>query len=58
MCRAHRHMLMHTDNGGVDHLNSRIMGGGKCIYDTAPDIGMPAVNEPVAASGVVAEHFR
>jgi hypothetical protein len=28
-------MLMHTDNGGVDHLDSRIMGGGECIYDTA-----------------------
>jgi hypothetical protein len=30
-------MLMHADDGGVDHLNGHIMGGGKCIYDAAPD---------------------
>jgi hypothetical protein len=34
---------MHADNEGVDHLDSRIMGGGKCIYDTAPDAGPPLV---------------
>jgi hypothetical protein len=27
-------MLMHADNRGVDHLDSRILGGGQCIDDT------------------------
>ena len=43
-------MLMHADNGGVDHLDSRIMGGGKCIYDTAPYAGPPPADEAVVAS--------
>jgi hypothetical protein len=47
-------MLMHTDNGSVDHLDSRIMGGG----DTAPDAGALPANEAVVASGVGAERFR
>ena len=29
-------MLMHADNGGVDHLDSGIMGSGKYVYDAAP----------------------
>jgi hypothetical protein len=45
-------MLMHTDNGGVDHLDSRIMGYGECIYDAAPDTSLPPANESVVASGV------
>ena len=32
-------MLMHVDNGGVDHLDSGIMGSGKCVYDA--DINLP-----------------
>jgi hypothetical protein len=49
---------MHADNGGVDHLDSRIMGGGKCIYDTAPDAGPPPVHETIVASGVGTKRFR
>jgi hypothetical protein len=30
-------MLMDADNRSVDHLDSRIMGNGECVYDTAPD---------------------
>ena len=45
-------MLMHADNGGVDHLNSGIMCGGKCVYDAAPDTGPPPPNEAVVARGV------
>jgi hypothetical protein len=26
-------MLMHADNGRVDHLDSGIMSSGKCVYD-------------------------
>jgi hypothetical protein len=33
---------MHADNGGVDHLDSGIMGSGKCVYDAAPDTSPPA----------------
>jgi hypothetical protein len=29
-------MLMHSDNRGVDHLNSGIVSSGKCVYDAAP----------------------
>lgn len=27
---------MHADNGGIDHLDSGIMGAGKCVDDAAP----------------------
>jgi hypothetical protein len=36
---------MHADNG-VDHLESGIMGSGKCVYDTAPDTSPPPADEP------------
>jgi hypothetical protein len=51
-------MLMHADNGGVDHLDGHIMGGGKCIYDAAPDAGLPPANEAVVASRVGTKRFR
>jgi hypothetical protein len=34
-------MLMQADNGGIGHLDSRIMAGGKYIYNTAPYAGQP-----------------
>src|SRR3984893_4568092 len=46
-------MLMHADNGGVDHL-----GSGKCVYDAAPDTSPPPADEPVVASGVWAKRRR
>jgi hypothetical protein len=30
-------MLMHADSSGIDHLDSGIMGTGKCADDAAPD---------------------
>jgi hypothetical protein len=51
-------MLMHADNGGVDHLDSGIMGSGKCVYDAAPDTSPPPADEPVVASGVWAKRSR
>jgi hypothetical protein len=51
-------MLMHADNGGVDHLNSGIMGRGKCVYDAASDTSPSPADEPVAASGVWAKRRR
>jgi hypothetical protein len=35
-------MLMHANNRGIDHLNSGIMGRGKCIYDAAPYASLPS----------------
>jgi hypothetical protein len=32
-------MLMHADNGGVDHLDGRIMSGGECI-DNIPGLAL------------------
>jgi hypothetical protein len=49
---------MHADNGGVDHLNSGIMGSGKCVYDAAPDTSPPPAYESVVASGVWAKRLR
>ena len=43
---------MHADNGSVDHLDSGIMGSGKCVYDAAPDTSPPPADEAVVASGV------
>jgi hypothetical protein len=51
-------MLMHADNGGVDHLDSGIMGSGKRFYDTAPNTGPPPPNEAVVASGVWTKRRR
>jgi hypothetical protein len=49
---------MHADNGGVDHLDSRIMSSGECIYDTAPYTGPSPTNEAVVACGVGTECIR
>src|SRR5262245_548662 len=45
-------MLMHADNGGVDHLDSGVMGSGKCVYDAAPNTSPPPADEAVVACGV------
>ena len=51
-------MLMHTDNGGVDHLDSCIVGGGKCVYDAAPDTSPTPADETVIAGRVRAKMIR
>ena len=48
---------MHTDNGGVDHLDRGIMGGGKRAYDAAPDTRPPPTDEAVVACGVRTKHL-
>jgi hypothetical protein len=48
---------MHADDEGVDHRDSRIMRGGKCIYDSNPHGGPSPAYELVPAGGVwVAKH--
>ena len=49
---------MHTDNGGVDHLDSGIVGSGKCVYDAAPDTSPPPADETVIAGRVRAKMIR
>jgi len=49
---------MYADNGGVDHLDSRIAGSGKSVYETAPDTSPPPASEAVIAGGVPAERLR
>jgi hypothetical protein len=53
-----RSVLMHADNGGVDHLDSRIMSRGECIYDTTPYTSPSPTNEAVIAGGVGTERIR
>ena len=36
---------MDADNGGVDHLDSGIVGSSKCVYDAAPDTSPPPTDE-------------
>lgn len=45
-------MLMYADNRGVNHLDSGIMGSGKCVYDAAPDTSSPPPDKSVVACGV------
>lgn len=49
---------MYTDNEGVDHLDSGIMGSGKCVNDAAPDAGPSPADETVIASRVRAKMIR
>jgi hypothetical protein len=51
-------VLLHADNGGVDHLDSGIMGSGKCVYDAAPDTRPAPADEAVVARGVWTKRFR
>src|ERR1700733_3638156 len=50
-------MLMHADNGSVDHLDSGIMSSGKRVHDAAPDTRPPPADEPVVATGAWAKHL-
>ena len=49
---------MHADNGGIDHLDSGIMGSGKRFYDAAPDTSPPPADETVIAGRVRAKMIR
>jgi hypothetical protein len=49
---------MHSDNRDVDHLDSCIVGSGKCVYDAAPDTSPPPADETVISSGMRAERLR
>jgi hypothetical protein len=42
---------MHTDNGRVDHLYSRVMGACQFVHNLAPDARPPPANEAIVAGG-------
>ena len=44
-------MLMHADNGGVDHLDGGIATGGQRIHDPVPDASLPPTDKAMIASG-------
>ena len=37
-------VLVHADDGRVDHLNGGIMGSGERVHDPAPDTGPSPTN--------------
>jgi hypothetical protein len=45
-------MLMHVDNGRVDHLHRSIMSASQCVHDRGPNASTPPANEAVIAGGV------
>lgn len=45
-------MLMHAYSGGVDHLDSAVMGSGKRVHDAATDTSSSPADEAVVARGV------
>ena len=51
-------VLMHADDGCIDHLHRHVMTGGQRIHDPIPDASLPPTNEAVVASGAGAIGFR
>jgi hypothetical protein len=49
---------MHADDGGVDHLDSGIVGYGKRVYDAAPDARPAPSDEAIVTGGVGAKMIR
>jgi hypothetical protein len=50
-------VLVHANNGSIDHLHRRVMTGGQRIHDPVPKAGLPPLNETIIASGVEATGF-
>jgi hypothetical protein len=40
-------MLVHADDGGIDHLHSRIVSGGQNIHNPVPDASPPPADEAI-----------
>jgi hypothetical protein len=45
-------MLMHADDGGIDHLDSGIVSSGKRVYDATPDARPPPADDAIVTRGV------
>src|SRR5437868_10442552 len=44
-------VLVHADDGGIDHLYRRVMTGSKRIHDLVRDAWLPPPNEAIVTSG-------
>ncbi len=51
-------MLVHSHDGGMDHLHRRVMTGGQCIHDPVPYTSLPPTNEAIIESGARTIGFR
>ncbi|MEH2476845.1 hypothetical protein V1282_000202 [Nitrobacteraceae bacterium AZCC 2146] len=40
-------VLVHADEGGINHLYRRVMIGSKRIHDLVPDASLPPPNEAI-----------
>ncbi len=44
-------VLVHADDGGINHLYRRVMTGSKRIHDLVPDASLPPPNEAIVTGG-------
>ena len=44
-------VLVHSDDGGVNHLYRRVMTGSQRIHDLVPDASLPPPNEAIVTGG-------
>src|SRR5260370_13876350 len=51
-------VLMHADNGRVDHLHRGVMSPGECAHDLGPDARSSPANEAIVAGRVRTEVVR
>jgi hypothetical protein len=51
-------VLMHADNGGVNHLHGSVMGGRQCVHGLGPHSGSSPTDEAIVAGSIRAEVAR
>ena len=51
-------VLVHADDGGINHLYRRVMTGSQRIHDLVPDASPPPPNEAIVAGGAGTIGFR
>src|SRR5271169_118555 len=51
-------VLVHTDDGGINHLHRRVMTGSQRIHDPVPDASPPPPNEAIVTGGTGTVAFR
>ena len=43
-------VLVHPHDGGIDHLDRRVVARGQCIHDPVQDAGLPPTDKAIIAS--------
>jgi hypothetical protein len=43
-------VLVHADDGGINHLHRRVMTGSQRFHDLVPDASPPPTNEAIVTS--------